>query len=117
MMERARCKTCGDPIKWIDRITKTDLPSGRWKKGERIQTWGHSDAMKRDHEAIPHDDRSGIEQGIRDVAAMDQAKMFVKAHIQRSFDYLNAEQRVDDLFHDRRVQPGTDVGEAWKNQS
>lgn len=103
-MEPARCKTCGDPITWHDWVHKYDSPSGRYKAGERVQAWGHSDSMKRkpEHEITPHDDRSGPEQGIRNKAAMDQAKMAVKAHMQRGFDYLNAEQRVNDLFNDRR---------------
>lgn len=101
-MGPAHCLICGEPVKAHLYSKKIKGHGIVEKVPAKHPGWSHEDGMRRDHDAIPHDGRSLEGETIRAEAVADQAMAEVKGHLQEQFDYRNAEQRVNDVFKDRR---------------
>jgi len=106
-----QCQNCGETVRFARFQSKYGRePSETFPKGippgGTVEGWSHWHGMKVGHQAEPPPGVTGESYLIRREAAMDQARMHVRAHLQRSFDYLNAQNQVNALFNDRREGNG-----------
>lgn len=102
-MRGANCLVCGDPVKATDWKWYSSKAKGRVYRPGRSEAdepvFGHSDGMKRDHPAIPHDLRSPQDDLMRQAHNREQAE----AHVNTTLDRQFLGMQVDDIFNDRRT--------------
>lgn len=91
------CINCAERIKLNPKVIGKAHTDGTIMSG-----WHHHDGMLRDHQAAPHDLRSTDDEITRVTAAMDQARMHVRANMKAAFAELQMRNAVDDIFNDRR---------------
>jgi hypothetical protein len=102
LQREAHCAVCGDPVKASDWKWFSGKAKGRVYRPARSEkdepVFAHSDAMKRDHPAIPHDMRTPHQDLMRQAHNREQAQAHVNSTLDRQFLGL----QVDDVFRDRR---------------
>jgi hypothetical protein len=95
------CLLCGEPAQfsaWQHKVTKgVGAQSLRRKDLGKPEAWIHTDGNKRDHPAMPADDRSGEDDAERQRRDHESARIGMKRNLSRQFDYLTAEKTVNEI--------------------
>lgn len=105
----AQCAHCGEIVKFQGFLRRVQVVRNEMgeiaypRRSETVEVpnpragWSHHDGMRRDHVAEPHDGRTPEVDMERQRRGFNAARIGVKRVMQKQFDYLHAENTVNEI--------------------